>query len=66
MLDNTLRQIIALGLSDKELLGLSDKELNDDDLDRELDLATLKSMVDNLLGGRDRIIGERGIKLSGG
>lgn len=56
LLDDTIRNNVAFG----------EKSIDDDDVWRALEQASLKSFVMGLPEGLDTITGERGIKLSGG
>lgn len=56
--DDTLRRNIAFGLPDDEI--------DEDALDRAIDLAQLRSLVDSLPHGKNTVFGERGVRLSGG
>ena len=56
--DDSLRRNIAFGLPDKDI--------EEDRIQRAVELAQLNDLVNRLPGGLDAVIGERGTRLSGG
>jgi ATP-binding cassette, subfamily B, bacterial PglK len=58
LVDDTLRRNIALGYEDHLI--------DDARMQRALDLAQLRSVVDSLPSGLQTVVGERGVRLSGG
>lgn len=56
LLDDTIRNNVAFGEDD----------INDDDVWKALEKASLKKYVENLPDGIDTLVGEGGIKFSGG
>ena len=56
LLDDTIRNNVAFGEND----------INDDDVWKALEKASLKKYVENLPDGLDTLVGEGGIKFSGG
>jgi ATP-binding cassette subfamily C protein len=58
LLDTTLRQNIALGLDDRAI--------DEDHLREAIRLAQLESFVASLPKGLDTVVGERGVRVSGG
>lgn len=58
LLDDTLRRNIALGLPDHQI--------DDEALNRAVDLAQLREFVASLPDGLDATVGERGVRVSGG
>ena len=56
--DDTLRRNIAFGLPDSEI--------NEDDIHQALQHAQLLKFVNSLPNGLDTLVGERGVRLSGG
>lgn len=58
LIDDTLRRNVALGMADREI--------DDARIRRVLEMAQLNAMIDQLPGGIETRVGERGIRLSGG
>ena len=56
--DTSVRQNVAFGIQEDEI--------DDDSVNKALELANLKSFVDTLPDGTETYVGERGIQLSGG
>jgi ABC-type multidrug transport system fused ATPase/permease subunit len=46
--------------------GLSDKEIDEEKIQKAVDLSQLRELVESLPKGLDAIVGERGTRLSGG
>jgi ABC-type multidrug transport system fused ATPase/permease subunit len=58
LVDDTLQKNIAFGIDDKEV--------DEERMNRVIEMASLKEVVDQLPSGINTVIGERGMKLSGG
>jgi len=56
--DDTMRRNIGFGLSDKEI--------DEEKIQKAVDLSQLRELVESLPKGLDAIVGERGTRLSGG
>ena len=58
LIDGTIKENIALGLEPEEI--------DETALQQAIDCASLRSFIDKLPDGLDTVIGERGVRMSGG
>jgi ATP-binding cassette subfamily C protein len=58
LIDDTIKANVAFGIATEFI--------NEDSVDKAIKSAQLSKLIENILGGKDSIVGERGIKLSGG
>lgn len=58
LIDDTVRRNIAFGINDEEI--------NEEAINRALEQSQMKEFIDSLPNGLDTLVGERGVRFSGG